>query len=191
MRYSAQYKSVEHMIWAGMISRCQVVANNCYRYYGARGIKVCERWQKLENFIADMGPRPSPKHSIDRIDVNGNYEPGNCRWATLVEQANNTRANRRITAFGRTQTMTQWSRELGINVSTILWRIRNGSTPEQAVSESASMAGSENSQAKLNEPAVRLIRADPRKHAAIAADFGISPRTVSKIKRGQRWAHIV
>jgi hypothetical protein len=78
-------------IWRHMMARCTKADRSDFHYYGGRGIKVCDRWQTFENFLADMGPRPSPKHSLDRINNDGNYEPSNCRWATKGQQARNSR----------------------------------------------------------------------------------------------------
>jgi len=84
----------EYKIWAGMKQRCLNINNPGYKNYGGRGISVCERWLTFSNFIDDMGERPSKTHSIDRVNNNGNYEPTNCRWATPLEQSNNTRASK-------------------------------------------------------------------------------------------------
>jgi hypothetical protein len=108
-------------IWLGMIDRCR---NDRSGNYGKRGIKVCERWEKsFVNFYEDMGEPPSPYHSIERNDVNGDYEPSNCRWATREEQANNTRKNTFLTYNGETKTMAQWARDKNIKPATICNRL--------------------------------------------------------------------
>lgn len=87
-------KSPEYVSWTNMKMRCNNPLHNRYQRYGGRGITVCERWNEFPNFFEDMGPKPSPKHSLDRIDNSGNYEPGNCRWATVKQQNNNRSSNR-------------------------------------------------------------------------------------------------
>lgn len=116
-------KSPEYMSWTHMIQRCTNKKNNAYHNYGGRGITVCSRWRNsFKNFLADMGPRTSG-HSLDRIDNNKGYSPKNCRWATRAQQKRNTRSNIYLTAFGRTQCVTDWSRECGIPVETLRARI--------------------------------------------------------------------
>jgi len=111
--------------WAQMLSRCRNQEAPEWPNYGGRGIKVCERWEKFENFLSDMGIRPNGR-SIDRINNNGNYEPGNCRWATRAEQNSNSRRNRLITHNGITKTMTQWSKDLSIPFGMIRGRLDRG-----------------------------------------------------------------
>lgn len=120
--------------WQRLRDRCYQPKNKAYPSYGGRGIKVCKRWMKFDNFFADMGNPPSDMHSIDRINVNGDYMPSNCRWATQKEQANNRRSNTWLTAFGRTQTIAQWSDELGIKRPTICQRLARGATHAEALS---------------------------------------------------------
>jgi hypothetical protein len=106
--------SSEHQCWANMVARCTNPKKSAYADYGARGIKVCERWREFENFIADMGARP-PGTSIERLDVNGDYEPGNCVWATDETQANNKRGLRKYLVDGEWLTASQLGRRWGIS----------------------------------------------------------------------------
>jgi hypothetical protein len=116
-----------------MKDRCLNPGQKHYPHYGGRGITVCDRW-KLDflPFLADVGERPSPRHSLDRINVDGNYEPGNVRWATQAQQARNKRDNRTVTWQGQTLTVTDWARITGIHRNTLDARIRDGWPLEKA-----------------------------------------------------------
>lgn len=124
----------EYRIWLGIMSRCLSPGNSAWRRYGGRGIRVCTRWLRFENFIADMGPRPSRAHSIDRKDRDGHYEPENCRWATTKEQGNNTARNRFLVARGERRTVAQWADLVGLDPGLIWARVvRLGWAPERAI----------------------------------------------------------
>jgi len=124
--------SKTYISWADMIQRCTNPNHKDYHNYGGRGIKVSKRWVKFENFLEDMGEPPTDKHTLDRISNDGNYCKSNCRWATRKEQSRNTRRNRLITYKGKTQCLIEWAEELGINYSTLKWRLCNGWSIERA-----------------------------------------------------------
>jgi len=125
----------EYTCWLNMKNRCKNETHPEFRIYGGRGISVAERWTvSYLNFLNDMGRRPSARHSIDRIDVNGNYEPGNCRWATTRQQANNTRRTRRFDIDGETLTIRELSERFGVSYFVIRSRILNyGWTAKDAI----------------------------------------------------------
>lgn len=118
--------------WVAMVSRCHNPENNAYNNYGARGIKVCEKWRKFEGFIEDMGERP-PGKTLERIDNDGDYCKENCKWANAKTQSRNKRSNVWITLDGKTQIIADWAKELGIPASTITYRIKSGWTTEEAL----------------------------------------------------------
>jgi len=118
-------KTPEYSSWVHMMRRCYNPRDDRYQDYGGRGITVCERWHDPLQFYKDMGPRK--KHqSIDRIDVNCDYSPDNCRWASPKEQQNNRRCSRLISHAGESKTLSQWAQCLGVDVSTIATRLRRG-----------------------------------------------------------------
>lgn len=114
--------------WDDMIQRCSNPKSPVYKYYGARGITVCERWEKFENFLADMGEPPKGKQ-LDRIDNDGNYEPGNCRWITHWEQSRNFRRNINITIGKETMILQDWAERLGVHPETLRCRYHAGKWP--------------------------------------------------------------
>lgn len=121
-------------IWNSMKGRCQNPNNDDYEHYGGRGIVVCEEWQEFEPFYdLAMANGYEKNLTIDRINVNGNYEPSNCRWADVMVQNNNKNDNRYITANGETHTLAEWGRIAGIKPDTIAKRMKKGWSVEDAV----------------------------------------------------------
>ena len=113
--------------WKHMCQRCQNPNESSFHNYGGRGIVVCERWRhSFVSFAKDMGPRPSSKHTLERIDNDGNYKPTNCRWATHLEQHRNTRANRIIEHNGEVHCLAEWAEITGLSHHCIRWRLLNG-----------------------------------------------------------------
>ena len=128
----------EYKAWKRIRHRCHNPKHMAYRYYGARGIAVCERWKgSFEAFFEDMGPRPSKDHSIDRFpDNDGNYEPGNCRWATRNQQMRNRRNTRWVTIAGETKCLTDWIESSELPSGTVSHRIYKLGWPiERALNE--------------------------------------------------------
>lgn len=123
-----------YRIWLGMRRRCYSEKANTYERYGGRGITICKRWNKFENFHADMGERPKGM-TLDRWDNNKSYCKSNCRWASYQIQANNKRNNHLITFKGKVQTMAQWSREIGLSQSALKMRLKRGWSVERALTE--------------------------------------------------------
>lgn len=131
-------KSREYYSWKGMIQRCQNPNHIFFELYGARGVTICDRWLDFRNFYADMGPRP-PRHTLDRIDNFGDYEPNNCRWATPKTQTNNMRANRLVFYNGEWLTAMQWSEKSPVDYDTFLWRLKRGWGMEKIMSTPSKM----------------------------------------------------
>lgn len=129
-------RAPEYGIYRAMLNRCYNPNVERYPSYGGRGIKVCDAWRGdggYEQFLVDVGPRISPTHSIDRINPDGDYEPLNVRWANAEVQANNKQSSALISAFGRQMTYAQASREFGVGQATLRYRIKNGLSPEEAL----------------------------------------------------------
>lgn len=127
-------KTEEYRIWSGMITRCENTHRNTSKRYVNRGIKVCDRWRfSFKSFLEDMGPRPSSRYTIDRINNDGNYEPSNCRWATIKEQANNKSTNVKFIINGESISRTELCRKYGINQTTFRHRINSGYSLEDAL----------------------------------------------------------
>ena len=124
-RWVADMDSRTYHSWYDMLRRCCSSKSQEYRHYGGRGIRVCDRWSTFALFLEDMGESP-PGMTIERIDTNGNYEPGNCRWATLKEQANNRRSNVHVTIGDKTLTLAQWADYTGIPRGTVKNRYNKG-----------------------------------------------------------------
>jgi hypothetical protein len=125
-------KPSEYTTWRSMRNRCELPKCVAYKDYGGRGIEVCERWKLFANFLEDMGLKPTPKHTLDRIDNDGDYCQENCRWVTREVNSRNKRNNLRIEFRGETKTLAEWCEELSIPYDRTLSRIRRGKSTELA-----------------------------------------------------------
>ena len=168
-------KLPEYQIWLKMKTRCQNPDYHSYKNYGARGISVCERWNRFETFYADMGSRPGAYYSLERIENNGNYEPGNCRWATKKDQANNRRTSRFLTYNNERLSISQWAERLNISYATLYGRVVRGNMTLEEI-----LKGS------LHRPAVKQVSYKGVTHSVSewAALLGIDAVTLrSRIQR--------
>lgn len=127
--------SVEYGVWRNIIDRCTNRRGGAWKDYGGRGITVCDKWRHdYPAFLRDVGRRPSPAHSIDRFPNNdGNYEPGNVRWATRAEQNRNMRNNKFLTINGETLCVVDWAKKIGMSAATLRYRLKCGMLPSDAI----------------------------------------------------------
>jgi DNA invertase Pin-like site-specific DNA recombinase len=164
-----------------MINRC--LNPNDSRYERYKTIKIHPSWVKsFWQFLADVGPRPSKEHTIDRIDNEGDYTPKNCRWASRKEQQRNKRDNLNISFDGRTQTLAEWVEETGIPRGTINWRLKNGWSAEKALTRGRY----QRSFSDEDEQEIRKRAAEGEFPASIAKDFGVSRLTVWRFLTGKK-----
>jgi hypothetical protein len=136
MRYKhGMIHTPEWQAWVNMLARCRRIRHPSFKNYGGRGISICEEWATdFRAFLRDVGKRPSAAHSLDRFpDNNGNYEPGNVRWATRKDQAQNTRHNHWIEIDGVSKPLVEWARDKGLSDTTIIHRMKRGMSPREAV----------------------------------------------------------
>jgi len=195
----------EYRIWMAMRQRCSAPRNQNFHAYGGR-VQVCPEWAgSFDQFYQDMGSRPSPRHSLDRINNEGDYKPGNVRWATPQQQSRNTSRTRFITAFGQTKPLTQWAEQLGITPQSLVYRIDQWGI-EAAVSrpeskhqpykdslESQRKRGAGHHLSKLDDSKVINIRRASKAGEStqtLAARYSVSYGTINYIIKGRTWSHV-
>ncbi len=170
----ATTKTPEYRAWQDAKARCHNPKCPSYANYGARGIAMCARWlHSFASFLADVGPRPSDRHSLDRIDNDGNYEPGNCRWSTATQQLRNTRRTLWTEYEGRAVTIAELSQRFGIVGNVISHRLRAGWSVEKSIST------------PVGGRRLVLVNGVARRIGDVAAEVGISTGTLSyRLDRG-------
>lgn len=123
----------EYRVWSHLRQRCTNPNDAAYRHYGGRGIKVCERWNDYQTFFADMGPRPSSKHTLERLNNDGHYEPGNCAWVLMVEQCRNRRSTRWVVFQDETISFAEACERAGVKYKTAHLRLQRGWSLDRAL----------------------------------------------------------
>lgn len=184
-------RTKEYIAWGNIIDRCENKTHKHYEKYGGRGIVICDRWRNsYELFLDDMGAAPSKKHSIERLNVDGNYDPTNCVWATAKEQANNRRNNVIAEYNGESNTLMYWCEKLGLKYSRVNWAINNnGKTLEQVVSEKLYLP----EYRQLNKGEVVILKTFINAGIGfklISEAFGIKKDIVWRLATGRSFRHI-
>jgi transposase len=183
------YGTPTYESWTAMLARCRYERHPHFKHYGGRGIEVCERWLKFENFLADMGERPEGL-TLDRIRHNDGYEPGNCRWATETEQHRNTRTNRYVTHEGRTMCASAWAEELGVGRHVIYTWLSKGLGVAEIKDGITTGEIGKRKIPKLTIEQAITIRARHKSgenRRALAAEFDVSLHVVKDILRGRSY----
>lgn len=181
-------RTSEYNIWRGIMRRCFDPKCPAYPNYGGRGITVSPQLRTFQGFLSAVGPRPKGM-TLDRREVDGNYEPSNLRWASHAQQANNTRANDRITHGGKTLSLSQWAAELGVSQGCLWGRIyKHGWPIKKALSVPPMPLHARGS--RLTEKQVLKIRESAETQTVLAARYRVSQSTIGRIKNRQRWAHL-
>ncbi|HMI94452.1 MAG TPA: hypothetical protein VK509_23930 [Polyangiales bacterium] len=175
----------EYLVWKGMRSRCANPTNPAFPRYGGRGVRVCERWDSFENFIADMGARPADRESIERKDNDGHYEPSNCVWATRREQNRNQRRTRRVTVDGSTKSAADWEDAAGLQRKRVCARLDAGWPAQDAVRRPA-MARSKLSPDQ-RQAIVDAFGAGGVSMRALGKRFGVHNTTIRSLVQGKSW----
>lgn len=172
----------EYITWRHMKTRCLNPNSDAYDYYGGRGITICARWRNsFKDFLADVGRRPSPKHTLDRYpNNNGNYELGNVRWATRKQQQSNTRRTKHAIVNGERTHVAEACRVLNLNENSVRYRLRSGWTVERALTEPFKKHVFLPADKRREIRAMRGVSQD-----MIAEIYGISQSAVSEIKNGR------
>jgi DNA-binding MarR family transcriptional regulator len=185
--------SPTYRCWGAMIQRCTNQNNAHFSNYGGRGISVCDRWLAFANFLEDMGERPNGM-TLDRIDNDGNYEPGNCRWATRKEQAGNTRVTKHVVLDGEVVSLSEAARRLNYDSSQLSKLVRRDGV-ESAIEQARNRwtPGKRHPNSKLSVDDVRAIKSLLSRGdvpSDIAREFSIDQTTVSAIKTGKNWSWV-
>lgn len=197
--------SAEYSIWRGIIARCTLPATHGYKHYGGRGIRIHDDWlgypEGFNRFVHHIGQRPSSAHTVDRINVNGNYEPGNVRWATSTEQARNRRSNKFFVHNGKRICHTDLAQELGITPQSLQKRMRRWPAEKivaplhqkRLFGSGLPQNGERGTNAKLSARQAQAIfdrRCRGEFANALATEFGIGKQTVLDIGSGKTWPNL-
>lgn len=182
-------RTPEYKAWVGIKRRCFVPHEPAFKDYGERGITMAREWRHdFNSFLEHVGPRPTPKHTIDRVNNDGNYEPVNVRWATRAEQARNRRGNRPITYNGQTKTIAEWAAEIGIGRTNLARRIDRYHWPIELALKTSRRSIRYNVNRgphKLSDEQVREIRSNPGRHDSYwAGRFKVSAFTIKRVRLG-------